>query len=138
MKKVPLAIAATALLSLCVFADQARLKNGDQSRGDIIRSDGIRTLTFAQSDEIAKHLGLENHSSLTDSKIASGLREALQVGANDAVKLTSKRDGYFGNDAIKILMPDNLHTVEKGLRALGYGPIQRLLVSTLRPLFGSA
>jgi len=119
MKKVTLAIAATALLGgLAVLADTIRLKIGDQATADIIRSDG----TFAQSDGIAKRFGLENHSALTDSKIASGLREALQVGANDAVKLTRKRDGYFGNDAIKILMPTNLRTVEKGLRAVGYGP----------------
>ena len=30
-------------------------------------------------------------------------------------------DGYFGNAAIKILMPEKLQSVEKGLRALGQG-----------------
>ncbi len=59
---------------------------------------------------------------LSDSKIASGLKEALQVGATNAVKLTGKPDGYFANPAIKILLPKNLRTVETGLRAVGYGP----------------
>jgi len=64
----------------------------------------------------------QNLSALSDSKIASGLKEALQVGATNAVKLTGRTDGYFGNAAIKILLPKNLRTFEKGLRAMGYGP----------------
>ncbi len=59
---------------------------------------------------------------LSDSKITSGLKEALQVGATNAVKLTGKPDGYFANPAIKILLPKNLRPVETGLRAVGYGP----------------
>lgn len=61
-------------------------------------------------------------SSVSDEKAAAGLKEALQVGAANAVTLTGKRDGFFGNDAIRIAMPDKLRTVEKGLRAVGYGP----------------
>jgi hypothetical protein len=38
------------------------------------------------------------------------------------VSLTGKADGYFLNQAIKILMPERLHTLERGLRAVGYGP----------------
>lgn len=62
----------------------------------------------AQLDQIQKRLGLGNSSGLSDSKIASGLKEALQVGAENSVKLTGKTDGYFANPAIKILMPSNL------------------------------
>src|SRR5439155_20731015 len=54
--------------------------------------------------------------------IGSGLKEALQIGTENAVKLTGKTDGYFKNQAIKILMPEKLRTVEKGLRIVGYGP----------------
>ena len=78
--------------------------------------------TFGQVGEISRQLGLGNQSALSDSKIASGLKEALQVGATNAVNLTGKRDGYFGNQAIKILMPKSLRPVEQGLRAVGYGP----------------
>jgi len=80
------------------------------------------TVSFAQIGEISKRLGLGNQDNLSDSKIASGLKEALQVGANNAVKLNGQPNGYFGNAAIKILMPKNLQTLEKGLRAVGYGP----------------
>ena len=123
MNKPTLAIVAAVLLSTPVFANRIAQKNGDRPAADIPRPDNAELiLTLAQSDEIAKRLGLGTTSALSDSKIASGLKQALQVGAENAVKLTSKRDGYFGNAAIKILMPNNLRPVEKGLRAVGYGP----------------
>jgi len=76
----------------------------------------------AQLEELEKRAGLGNASGLTDSKVASGLKEALRVGAENSVKLTGKTDGYFKNEAIKILMPGNLRPLEKGLRAMGFGP----------------
>ena len=79
-------------------------------------------LARPQAGDISKRLGLGKQGKLTDSKVASGLKEALQVGATNAVKLTGKPDGYFRNQAIKILMPKNLQPLEKGLRAVGYGP----------------
>ena len=82
----------------------------------------LATVSFAQVGDISKRLGLGNQSELSESKVASGLKEALQVGAENAVKLIGKQDGYFGNDAIRILMPKNLQPVEKGLRTMGYGP----------------
>ena len=55
-------------------------------------------------------------------KIGQGLKEALQVSTEKAVSLTGRTDGYLKNDAIKILMPEQLKTAERGLRAVGYGP----------------
>jgi hypothetical protein len=76
----------------------------------------------AQLDKIFKGLGVGEKSGLSDVKIGSGLKEALQVGTENAVSLTGKTDGYFLNQVIKILMPEKLKTFEKGLRAVGYGP----------------
>src|SRR6267154_1851649 len=76
---------------------------------------------FAQMEQLGKALGLGSKTKLGDAKIASGLKEALRVGAENAVKLTGKTDGYYRNEAIKILLPKNLRTMEKGLRALGGG-----------------
>src|SRR5512136_3008159 len=77
----------------------------------------------AQFDQIMKGLGLgTKDAGLSDAKIASGLKEALQVGTENTVNLTGKLDGYFMNEAIKILMPEKVHTMEKGLRAVGFGP----------------
>ena len=77
----------------------------------------------AQLDRIYKGLGIGGQSSgLSDAKIGSGLKEALHIGTENAVNFTGKKDGYFLNQAIKILMPEKLRTFEKGLRAVGYGP----------------
>jgi len=81
----------------------------------------MTTLSFAQVEDIARRLGLGG-STLSDTKISSGLKQALQIGAEQAVKITGRPNGYFGNPDIKILMPGNLRTLEKGLRMVGYGP----------------
>ena len=50
----------------------------------------------------------------------SGLKEALEVGTNNAVKSVSKTDGYFGNKLIKILLPENIQRVCDMLGKMGY------------------
>ena len=60
-------------------------------------------------------------SSLTSGDISSGLKEALQVGASNAAKKLSIADGFFGNAALKILMPPEAQKIEKTLRNVGMG-----------------
>jgi len=76
----------------------------------------------AQLDQILKGLGIGQPRGLSDAKIGSGLKEALKIGTENAVKFTGKLDGYFMNQAIKILIPEKLQTMEKTLRAVGLGP----------------
>ncbi len=80
------------------------------------------TYSHAQWGNLAQRLGLSKTTRLSDDKIASGLKEALQVGTSNAVKSTGRVDGYFGNPDIKILLPENVRRLDKGLRAVGYGP----------------
>ena len=85
----------------------------------------VATPASAQLDQIMKGLGglgVGQPSQLTDVKIGSGLKEALKIGTENAVGFTGKMDGYLLNEAIKILMPEKLRTMEQGLRAVGYGP----------------
>ena len=63
--------------------------------------------------------GLSNRGETSDSKTASGLKEALQIGTDHAVDLTGTTDGFFKNEAIKILLPEKLRTAEKALRLAG-------------------
>jgi hypothetical protein len=76
---------------------------------------------MAQLDRLLQGLGIGG-GSLSDAKIGEGLKEALKVGTENTVNLTGKTDGFFANQAIKILMPEKLRTVETGLRTVGYGP----------------
>jgi hypothetical protein len=77
---------------------------------------------FGQLKDILRSLGLEKKDALGSDKITAGLKEALRVGSDNAVKSTGHVDGYFRNEAIKILMPEKLQLVEKGLRMAGFGP----------------
>jgi Protein of unknown function (DUF4197) len=79
------------------------------------------TQSQAQLGPLGKRLGLKR-ASLSDERVAAGLREALQVGTGNAVRLTGRPDGYFRNAAIRIPMPAQLGTIEKALRRVGYGP----------------
>jgi Protein of unknown function (DUF4197) len=77
----------------------------------------------AQLDQLLKELEtLTRPGAPTpgDAKIGAALKQALQVGTENAVTLTGRTDGYFTNQAIKILMPERLRTVERGLRTVGY------------------
>ncbi len=76
----------------------------------------------AQLDRLLKGIGLGGQKGLSDAKIGEGLKEALKVGTENTVTFTGKTDGFFLNQAIKILMPEKLRTLEKGLRTVGYGP----------------
>src|SRR5215831_7322094 len=73
----------------------------------------------AQVDQLLKGI---TGSGVTDSKASAGLKEALEVATEKAVSLTGRPNGYFGDAAIKILMPAKLQTMQEGLHAVGYGP----------------
>jgi hypothetical protein len=86
-------------------------------------------------DQFLKGLGdsAKSGGGLGDVKIGQGLKEALRVGTESAVKLTGRTDGYFRNQAIKILMPEKLRTVESALRTVGYDTqIDELVLSMNR------
>lgn len=68
--------------------------------------------------DIFSRLGLGKKS---NGKIADGLKEALRIGAANAVGITGRVDGYFLNEAIKILLPEPLRKVERALRIAGFG-----------------
>jgi hypothetical protein len=60
-------------------------------------------------------------SALSEQQIIDGLKEALHVSTQNATITTGKVNGYFGNPTIKILMPEKLQKIEKGLRQVGDG-----------------
>jgi hypothetical protein len=83
------------------------------------------TYSAAQLEDVLKKaegsLDQRNTSGLSNDKIVSGLKEALQVSTTKAVAKTGKPDGFLKNEAIKIMLPPKLETVAKGMRMLGMG-----------------
>ena len=72
--------------------------------------------------DIQKTLGTKSTSGgLSQDKIGNGLKEALKIGAENAVKKVSALDGYYGNPEIRIPLPDSVLKVEKVIRTFGYG-----------------
>lgn len=65
--------------------------------------------------------GTGKGGSTTESEVASGLKEALQVGAKNATGRLSVTNGFFGNAIIKILMPPEAKKVENTMRDIGMG-----------------
>ena len=53
-----------------------------------------------------------------ESTIVSGLKEALSVGTNKAIELVSQVDGYFGNEMIKILLPEKFEKIGNTLNIM--------------------
>jgi hypothetical protein len=72
--------------------------------------------------QILKGLEPGRQSGLEDGQIGAGLKEALQIGTQNAVALAGRSNGYFNNPALKILMPQQLQTLEATMRMAGYGP----------------
>lgn len=62
-------------------------------------------------------------SGLSSSTISSGLKEALSLGVTEGVKKLGVSDGFLKNEAVKILMPEKLRTVDTKLRAIGLGSL---------------
>ena len=56
---------------------------------------------------------------LNQEQIGNGLRQALDNGIeNQVIKLTAK-DGFFKNELVKILLPQELQGVDRALRKIG-------------------
>src|SRR5690349_723398 len=55
-----------------------------------------------------------------DRTNAAGIKEALAVSTERAVKTLSQPDGYFGNAAVKILMPSSIQKVAEVARMAGF------------------
>ncbi len=56
-----------------------------------------------------------------NAEIANGLKEALNVGIEKQVSKLTKPDGFFKNELVKILLPEELQKVDKTLRDVGLG-----------------
>ena len=75
----------------------------------------------ASLDWLKDKLKVASSTKLSDTRIGSGLKEALKVGIENAVKLLGQKDGYLGNQAVKILLPQGIKNAEPVLRKIGLG-----------------
>jgi hypothetical protein len=55
--------------------------------------------------------------------IAGGLKEALNNGITKQVTKLTSVDGFFKNEMVKILLPEELQKIDKTLRSIGMGSL---------------
>ena len=68
-------------------------------------------------------LGSINNGTLTNDEVVAGLKQALEFGTDTAAMKLSVLNGFFGDAAVKILMPPEAQKVEKTLRDAGFGSV---------------
>jgi hypothetical protein len=56
---------------------------------------------------------------VTDADIISGLKQALNIGIEKQVSKLTMEDGFYKNELVKILLPQELQKVDKTLRDIG-------------------
>lgn len=62
-------------------------------------------------------------SSSSQIDIAGGLREALKKGVSAQVTKLMVTDGFYNNQLVRILLPDELKKVDQALRNIGLGSL---------------
>jgi hypothetical protein len=99
----------------------------------IIISIMLGACTAAQINQAISTAGgaLGGETPLTADDVANGLKEALIKGISNGSDLASQMDGYFKNEAIKILFPPDVKKVEEKLRQIGLGGEVDKFVMTL-------
>ncbi|HUN69327.1 MAG TPA: DUF4197 domain-containing protein [Burkholderiales bacterium] len=72
-----------------------------------------------------------NLDALSNQDAVSGLKAALEKGTGAAVDALGKTDGFFGNGAVKIPLPDSLKKYESLMRRVGMGKYADELILTM-------
>lgn len=137
MKKIILSI--TLIAAFSVQADAQDLKSifgtlkkevekvnaqtTSNQNNSTVKVDSVKVVNNSTESTTLSSASLTKINSLSNSTVASGLKEALSIGLNDGIKSLSQKNGFYNNSVAKILMPEELQTVEKTLRSLGMGSL---------------
>jgi hypothetical protein len=60
---------------------------------------------------------------LTDDQVAFGLKDALNQGIDKKVNALGATNGFFNNELVKIMLPEELQVVDNTLRKIGLAPL---------------
>ncbi|MDX1470467.1 MAG: DUF4197 domain-containing protein [Flavobacteriaceae bacterium] len=69
--------------------------------------------------ELQDVVGQFPQTPVSEAEIANGLRQALNQGIDQQVSQLAKEDGFFRNELVKIVLPNELQKVDKTLRDIG-------------------
>ena len=84
-------------------------------------------------DSLTKLFNTSKQQMNDESTVVKALKEAISIGTGNAVQSVSQLDGYLGNQAIKILMPEKFKMITDGMRKIGYNkPVDDFMLSMNR------
>ncbi|MCF6349066.1 MAG: DUF4197 domain-containing protein [Flavobacteriaceae bacterium] len=97
-----------------------------------LKTISIITILFLSScSELQQVVNQLPQGAISNTDIASGLREALDNGIDKQVTKLTLEDGFFKNELVKIGLPDELQKVDKALRGIGLGNLADQGLKTL-------
>lgn len=79
----------------------------------------LNVTACAELQQVVNQLPQTGGGVLSNTDIASGLRQALDLGIDKQVSKLTQVDGFFKNELVKILLPKELQKVDKALRDIG-------------------
>lgn len=89
----------------------------------------VLLFTGCTSQQINQTLGTLLNGGLTSDDIASGLREALNIGARDGANELSQSGGYYDDLAYRILLPEEAQKVTSRLRGIpGFSDLEDVVI----------
>ena len=89
-----------------------------EALGDIVRYALLAAVIVAGN---SRNAWAFEFADLSEKDAGSGVKSALERGAQIAVALLGKEDGFWGNDAVRIPLPDWLEKAERAIKFMGRG-----------------
>jgi hypothetical protein len=83
----------------------------------------IFAFSFSSCAEMQQVMNQFPQTQGTGIDISGGLKEALNNGISKQVTKLTATDGFYKNEVVKILLPEELKKVDSGLRKIGFGSL---------------
>jgi len=99
------------VMTCCAQNGFAAWDNMLKDAGDLLNKSGLNK----SADKPSSSQG----SVLSDGKISSGLKEALDVGVKKAISLLGAKDGFLKDKVVSIPLPEKMQKIGKFMRKVG-------------------
>ena len=81
----------------------------------------LLSISLLSCDTLSNLPGAGGATTITEQEAAQGIKDALDQGVGRGINFLNKTDGFFGNEAYKLLLPAEAQRIENTLRQLGMG-----------------
>lgn len=82
--------------------------------------------------------GQSSSGTITQAEANTGIKQALNNGLQESIKTLSVKNGFLGDAAVKILMPEEAKKVESALRAVGMNKLCDQFIASMNHAAESA